>query len=88
MEMTSEGLKIFTLLMPLLAINILAGVGSHLKKFTCTTHCAVCQPEVSTAVDDLIWSDDSSSRLALSQAGAGANSKRVSEARWHIQFIT
>jgi len=34
---------------------------------------AVGQPEVNTAADDLIWSDDGSSRLALSQDGAGAN---------------
>lgn len=60
----------------------------HLKKFTCTTHCAVCQPEVSTAVDDLIWSDDSSSRLAFSQDRAGRNTKSVSEACVHMQFIT
>ncbi len=64
-----------------------SGSWSHLKKFTCTTRCAVCQPEVNTAVDDLIWSDDGSSRLALSQSQAGGNTKSVSEACWHIQFI-
>lgn len=62
----------------------LNGSLSHLKKFTCTTHCAVCQPEVNTAVDDLIWSDDSSSELALSQDGAGVPMKH---AGIYIQFI-
>lgn len=59
----------------------------HLKKFTCTTNCAACQPEVNTAANDLIWSDDSSSRLAFSQNSAGENAKSVSEACVHAYTV-
>lgn len=55
------------------------------KELHLPARCAVCQPEVNTVVDDLIWSDDRASRLALSQDGAGVNTD--SEAGRHIQFI-
>lgn len=71
--------------MPLPAINISAVVG--VKGVHLTARSTVCQPEVNTAVDDLIWSDDGSSRLALIQGRAGVNTKCVSDARRRIQFI-
>lgn len=35
-------------------------------KFTCTTHRVVCQPEVNSAVDDLMRPNSSSRTLAFS----------------------
>lgn len=47
MEMKSEGLKIFTLKLPLLAINFLSSGCSHLKNFTCP-HAALSVSQRST----------------------------------------
>lgn len=80
MEMTSEALKIFTPLSPLPIINI-SSRADVIRGGSPAPHTALSVSQRSVLrCDDLIWSDDGSSRLAFIQDGAWRRYKSLGEA--------